>query len=76
MATTKRERQRANRELRQAELKKQRTRATIKSRAIRWSRIGIVVIVLFFLSNLIFNSSSDEPAVATTTTLVESPATP
>ena len=76
MATTKRERQRANRELRQAELKKQRTRATIKSRAIRWSRIGIVVIVLFFLSNLIFNSSSDEPEISTTTTLVEAPATP
>lgn len=74
MATTKRERQRANRELRQAELKKQQTRATIKSRAIRWSRIGIVVLVLFFLSNLIFNSSSDEPVATTTTTLVEAPA--
>ena len=71
MATTKRDRQRANRELRQAELKKQQSRATIKSRTIRWSKIGLVVLVLFFLSNLIFNSSSDEPAVPTTTTLVE-----
>jgi hypothetical protein len=76
MATTKRDRQRANRELRQAELKKRQTRATIKSRTIRWSKIGLVVVVLFFLSNLIFNSSSDEPVVPTTTTLVEVPATP
>lgn len=76
MATTKRERQRANRELRQAELKKQRTRATMKSRAIRWSRIGLVVIVLLFISNLIFNSSSDEPVLTTTTTLVEAPDAP
>jgi len=76
MATTKRDRQRANRELRQAELKKQQTRAALKSRTIRWSKIGLVVIVLFVLSNWIFNSSSDEPALPTTTTVVETPTTP
>ena len=76
MATTKRDRQRANRELRQAELKKQQTRAKIKSRTIRWSKIGLVVVVLFFLSNLILNSSDDEPVPATTTTLVETTETP
>ena len=76
MATTKRDRQRANRELRQAEVKKQQTRATMKSRAIRWSRIGIVVLVLFFISSWIFNSSDDEPPASTTTTLVESTLAP
>jgi len=75
MATTKRERQRANRELRQTELKKQRTRATVKSRAIRWTKIGLVVVVLFVLSNLIFNRSTDEP-IPTTTTLVETTVAP
>ena len=74
MATTKRERQRANRELRQAELKKQQTRNTIRTRTVRWVKIGIVVVVLLFISNWIFNSSSDEPVLPTTTTLVEAPA--
>ncbi len=76
MATTKRDRQRANRELRQAELKKQQTRATIKSRAIRWSRIAIVVVVLFIVSSWIFSGSDDEPVATTTTTLVESTEAP
>jgi len=74
MATTKRERQRANRELRQAELKKQRTRTNFKARAIKWLRIAIVVVVLFFISNLIFGGS-DEPATTTSTTLVETTTT-
>jgi len=76
MATTKRDRQRANRELRQAELKKQQTRATLKSRTIRWSKIGLVVVVLFFISSWIFNDSNEEPVLPTTTTLVETTEAP
>lgn len=76
MATTKRERQRANRELRQAELKKQQSRDKIRARVSRWSKIGLLVIAAFIASNLIVGSCSDDDATPTTTTLVETTLAP
>ena len=76
MATSKRDRQRANREQRQAELKKQQSREKMKTRAIRWSKIGVLIVAAFILSNAIVGSCSSEPASTTTTTLVETTEAP
>lgn len=76
MATTKRERQRANRELRQEKDKKQQSRNQLKTRVIRWSKIGLLVVVLLFLSNAVFGGGDEEPAGTTTTTLVETTLAP
>jgi hypothetical protein len=76
MATTKRDRQRANREQRQAELKKQQSREQLKTRTIRWSKIGLLVVAAFILSNAIVGSCGDEPTTTTTTTLVETTEAP
>jgi hypothetical protein len=76
MATTKRDRQRANREQRQAELKKQRSREQLMTRAKRWSKIGLLLVAAFILSNAIVGSCGDEPTSTTTTTLVETTQAP
>ncbi len=76
MATTKRERQRANRELRQVADKKQESRDQLKTRVIRWSKIGLLVVVLLFLSNAIFGGGDETPTSTTTTTLVETTLAP
>jgi len=76
MATTKRERQRANRELRQAQDKKTKTRQQLKTRVILWSKIGLIVVVLLFISNALFGGNDDAPAGTTTTTLVETTLAP
>lgn len=76
MATTKRERQRANREAAQAAAKKQKSRAQMLDRAKRWSRIGLLLVAAFIASNLIVGTCSDEPASTTTTTLVETTLAP
>ena len=76
MATTKRDRQRANRELRQAELKKQQSREKLKSRAKRWSKIGALVAAAFVASNLALATCSDDTTSTTTTTLVETTLAP
>ncbi len=76
MATTKRERQRANRELRQVEDKKAKSREQLKTRIIRYSKIGLLVVVLLFLSNAILGGGDDTPASTTTTTLVETTLAP
>lgn len=71
MATSKRERQRANRELRQAETKKQQSRSDLLAKAKRWTKIGLLIVVIFIGSNLIIGNCGDEPTNTTTTTLVE-----
>ena len=76
MATTKRERQRANRELAQAKAKKEQSRAKALDRAKRWSRIGLLLAAAFIASNLIIGSCSGEPTSTTTTTLVETTEAP
>lgn len=76
MATTKRERQRANRELAQAQAKKEQSRAKMIDRAKRWSKIGLLLAAAFVASNLIVGSCSDDPATTTTTTLVETTEAP
>lgn len=76
MATTKRDRQRANRELRQVADKKQKSRDLLKTRIIRYSKIGLLVVVLLFLSNAIFGGDDETPVNTTTTTLVETTLAP
>lgn len=77
MATTKRDRQRANREQAQAAAKKQQARDKLIERAKRWSKIGLLLAAAFIASNLIVGScSDDEPSGTTTTTLVETTVAP
>ena len=76
MATTKRDRQRANREVRQAELKKQQSRNLLKTRVIRWSKIGLLLAAAFVASNLLLATCNDDTASTTTTTLVETTLAP
>lgn len=76
MATTKRERQRANRELAQAAAKKEAARAKLLDRTKRWTRIGLLLAVGFLLSNLIVGSCSGESTSTTSTTLVETTLAP
>ena len=73
MGTTKRERQKANREARMAELKKQQARDDLMKRLIRWTKFGALLVAAILASNLLIGTCSDEPATPTTTTLVESP---
>jgi len=76
MATTKRERQRANREQRLKELKRQQSLDKAKKQAIRWSKIVVLILAVFIVSNLVVANCGDEPATTTTTTLVETTETP
>ena len=76
MATSKRERQRANREQAQAVAKKQESRARLMDRAKRWSRIGLLLAAALVASNLIVGSCSGESTSTTTTTLVETTVAP
>lgn len=64
MATDKRDRQRANREAKQAELHKVERRQEMLSRAKRigiWVAVGLV---LFIIANLVFAGDSDDAAAA------------
>ena len=64
MATDKRDRQRANREAKQAELHKTQRKDEMVSRAKRigiWVAVGIV---LFVIANFVFGGGSDDAAAA------------
>ncbi len=63
MASDKRERQRANRELKRAELKKTRRRENIITRGRRIA-IWVVVGIVLFVAAQFFFGSSDEAAAA------------
>lgn len=76
MATTKRERQRANRERAQAIAKKEQSRAKLIDRAKRWSRIGLVLAAALIASNFVVGSCSGESTSTTSTTLVETTLAP
>ena len=76
MATTKRERQRANREKAQAQAKKEQSRTQLLDRAKRWSKIGLLLVAAFIASNAIVGSCSGETTSTTTTTLVETTEAP
>jgi cell division septal protein FtsQ len=64
MATSKRERQRANREAKLAEEKKIQRKQSIFQRSKRIAVWVLVGIVLFVLANLIFGGSADAAAFA------------
>lgn len=76
MATTKRDRQRANRELRQAQAKKDQSRTQLMERTKRWSKIALLLVAGFIISNLVVNSCGDDTTSTTTTTLVETTLAP
>jgi hypothetical protein len=62
MATDKRERQRANREAKQAAQRKVERRQSLFDRSKRIAIWVVLGIVLLFLANLVFGGSSDEVA--------------
>lgn len=64
MANEKRDRQRANREAKQAALKKAQRRQEMISRGKRIGIWAVVGIVLFILANLLFGSNDDSAAGA------------
>jgi hypothetical protein len=76
MATTKRERQRANREQAQEQAKKDESRAKVFERAKRWSKFALIFAAALVASNLIVGSCSGETTSTTTTTLVETTVAP
>lgn len=56
MATEKRERQRANRERKQAALKKQKRRRDAVQLIKRWALIGLAIILTLVAANLLFGN--------------------
>jgi FtsH-binding integral membrane protein len=64
MASEKRERQRANREAKQAEVQKVQKRTETLSRAKRIAIWAVLGIVLFIIANLVFGGSNDDSALS------------
>lgn len=68
MATSKRARQRANREARRVVEKKQQRRDRTLGRAKRYAIWGVAIVAVFLVANAVWGGSDDGQAPAETTT--------
>lgn len=76
MGTSKRERQRANRDARKAEEEKKKKRDLLMSRVRLGLIWGLAIVIVLFGANLVFGGGGDdEPATTTIVDTTEAPAT-